>query len=142
MRSHGPILAALLAAAVPAHAGTCLRDTSWGPQVAPWDQKMSLEPVWRLGGRALVAIRFNPLRGDYAKVYGFFLYDGTCVTKAITVGAFAAANGGRAVDDLPPGAPLLYHEDYFAADRHRTLEVSQDPPDFETVKAQAVDLLR
>ena len=148
MRCHGPIrgpiLGALLglAVAAPAHAAACLRNTEWEPQVAPWDQKMSLEPLWRRGNRSLVAIRFEPLKGAYAKRFGFFLYNGRCVIKAMTVGAFAAANGGREVNRLPKGATVLYHQDYYAGRRHVTMLVSQEPPDFSTVRAQALDLLR
>jgi len=142
MRCHVPILAIALGAAAPGWAAElCLRDTAWGPQLAPYDQKMSFELISRTDERSLVGIRFSPLSGTYAKLFGFFRFEGDCVTRALIVGAFASANDFRNVEDLPKGAPVRYHEDFVTGAGQNTLDVTTRPPAYGTVRALAIGML-
>jgi len=147
MRFNAPILAAALAlAASPAAAqeeaaATCLRDTAWGPQIAPWDQKMAFELIREEENRAVVGIRFSPLQGAYAKLFGFFLFEGDCVTQALIVGAFASANDFRNVEELPAGTAVRYHQDYITSATQATLDVTLSPPDYGATRALALGML-
>ena len=126
-----------------AHAqGACLRDTAWGKNIAPHAQKMEFDIIARKDDAAIVGIRFGPMTGDFAKVFGFFLYRGDCVTRAFVIGASAASNGSRSIDDLPEGEAPYFTSDYYSVVAHATLNIFKEPPTYEEARDLAMEYLR
>ena len=140
MRSLLPLFLILLAPMATAQS-VCLRDTPWGQSVAPHSQRMEFELIERDGDVAIVGIRFSPLEGEFAKLYGFFLHNGDCVVRAVVVGAFASANGARPVESID-GGPVLYNTDFFADQDQLRIALSEDPPSYESARERALRLLR
>ena len=121
---------------------TCLRDTDWAENVAPHQQRMEFDLIEQDGDNSIVSIRFSPLTGEFAKLYGFFLHDGICVVRAYVVGAFASENAAIPVEAIEAPLSVRYNQDYYSADTHLRIGISDSAPDYDASLEQAIKLLK
>ena len=119
----------------------CLRDTSWGEVIAPYNQYMEFDVISQFDGKSIVAVEFYPLEGFYAKRFGFFLHNGACVEEAYIVGAFASVNQFTPVEDLPADAEIRFNQDLYTMTSHASLDVSTEAPSYEEARDLALELL-
>ncbi len=121
---------------------SCLRDTPWGENVAPHGQRMEFELIERHGETSIIGIKFTPLSGEFAKLYGFFRHNGDCVVSAYIVGAFSNANSFQSVDTLTRTEDIRYNQDYYTNSSQSRITITELAPRYDVIKPKALKLLR
>ena len=114
----------------------------WPAFLAPGPQDHHVRETLVTDAGEIYAIEFDDLEGEYAKLYLFFLVHDGCERKVMSVGSygymndFARERGEIGADDR------LYHIDLYEPEKHTTLEVHYDRPDYAAMREKALNLLR
>jgi len=105
-----------------------LRAIGFAPQVHEEVER------FELGGKEIVAYKFDALSGEYAKEYLFMRYGGGCVDRAFLVGAFQQY---QAVDGM-----ISYHFDLYTNSAQSSIPLGSAKPDYESSKNIAIRYLK
>ncbi|HSF96435.1 MAG TPA: hypothetical protein VLA52_15525 [Thermohalobaculum sp.] len=134
------ILAAAPAAAQERPQGCVLE--AWPAFLDPWDQTHQLQEKIPTDAGEVLAIRFGPLSGEFAKLYMFMLVRDGCDRHILSVGSFGfQTEFARQRGEIGEG-DRIYHLDLFGPDSHQVLEFLRDPPGYEAMRARALEVLR
>jgi len=139
------LAAGLIALAVPAAAQErpkgCVIE-QWPAFLAPGEQGHDLREKLATDAGEIWAIEFGPPKGEYAKVFLFFLVHGGCERKVFSVGTYGYLNDfAKARGEIGEGQ-RVYHLDLYEPEKHTTLEMRYDKPTYEEMRERALNVLR
>lgn len=99
-----------------------------GPQ--EFEVREDIEPE---DGVLIRVLEFGELKGDYAKVFLFLRFDGRCISRAMSLGSYAATNA------LSEPGTRTYHLDLYEPGQHATLGFYNGVPTYEFLLSKLVE---
>ena len=114
----------------------------WPAYLAPGTQDHHVRESLVTDAGEIYAVEFDDLEGEYAKLYLFFLVQGGCERKVLSVGSYGYMNDfARQRGEIGEGE-RVYHVDLFEPGERDQLEVRYRRPSYEAMREKALNLLR
>lgn len=139
------LAAAVLALAMPAAAQErpegCVIE-QWPAYLGPGEQTFETREMLETDAGEIHAVVFGPPKGEYAKLFLFFLVHDGCERKVFSVGTYGYMNDfARARGEIGEGQ-RVYHLDLYEPKRHSTLEIRYQKPSYQEMRERALNVLR